>query len=135
MSFDHSCVFQLSIALAVTLPCLFHRMLLDLQGHQDEPIERLDEYLGWALNKSNFSVCSVSLENAWAAMAVSPNTWLGEICYYLAKRSECSAHKESLIQHGLELIEKSIEVAQKLPYAVMYAKKKEDMLKSYAKCS
>lgn len=111
------------------------RMLLDLQGHQDEPVEKLCEYLGWALEEANFSVCSPSLENAWAAMAVSPNTFLGEICYYLAKRTECPEHKDLLIKYGIGLIEKSIEVTRTLPFANMYAIKKLNMLKSYAEDS
>lgn len=104
----------------------FTRMLLDLEGHQDDPIEMIDEYLEWASNESILSVCTASLENAWAAFAVAPNTWLGEICYYLAERPEpqCSKLKEFLVKQGIELIEKSIEATQKLPYAYMYAKKK-----------
>jgi hypothetical protein len=99
-------------------------MLLDLQGNQEEKIERIDEYLTWATDEAIFSVVYSGLENAWASFAVSPNTWLGEICYYLAKRPEGSKYRDQLIKNGLALIEKTVEVTQKLPFANMYAKKK-----------
>lgn len=105
-------------------------MLLDLQGHQDEQIEKIDEYLEWALNESNFSLCSAALENAWAGFCVSPNTLLGEICYYIAKRPEGLNHRAQLIRSGLSLVERTVEVMQ-LPFANMYARKKLDMLKRF----
>jgi hypothetical protein len=111
------------------------RMLLDLQGHQNEPVEKVKEYLDWALEEANFSVCSPSLESAWAAFAVSPNTFLGEICYYLARRADCPEHKDLLIKRGIRLIEASIETTRKLFFANLYANKKLNMFKSYAEDS
>ena len=105
-------------------------MLLDLQGHQHEPIDHVD-YLQWVLSESIFSVCSPSYDKAWSAIAVSPNTWLGEICYYLAKRPECSTHRDQLIKTGLCLMEKAIESTDKLPFANQYAKKKMLVLKRF----
>lgn len=108
-------------------------MLLDLQGHQDEMIERIDEYLEWALNENNFSLCSDVLELAWAAISVSPKSLLGEICYYLAKRPEGSKHRDQLIKSGLTLLEKSVEASDKLPFANRYAKRKLEALKQFQK--
>lgn len=107
-------------------------MLLDLQEHQDQPVEKIDEYFEWALNEDTFSFCSPSFDKAWAAFAVSPSALLGEICYYLAKRSDCPKQQDELINNGMKMLETSVEITQKLICANVYANKKLIMLKDLA---
>lgn len=109
------------------------RTLLDLQGHQNQPVEKIDEYFEWALDEGIFSICPPSFDQAWAAIAVSPSTLLGEICHYLSERSACPTQRCKLINNGLKLMETSIEVTKKLPYANMYANKKLNMLRNQDK--
>eukprot|EP00804_Cyclotella_cryptica_P026046 CCRYP_019305-RA/>CCRYP_019305-RA protein AED:0.20 eAED:0.20 QI:0/0/0/1/0.8/0.72/11/0/1168 len=121
------------VAVSLSKVLLFFSMLLDLQGRQDEQIERIDEYLEWALNESNFALCSDVLELAWAAISVSPNSLLGEICYYLARMPEGFKHRDQLIKSDLILSEKSVEASEKLPFANRYARRKLDVLQKFHK--
>lgn len=105
------------------------RMLLDLQGHQDEPIERIKDYLKWAMSDDIFSVSTSTYDRAWSAFSASPKTLLGEICYFLAKRPECSKERNKLIETGLKLVEASIKDTDNFLFANTYAKKRLDMLR------
>ena len=104
-------------------------MLLDLQGHQDEPIAKVNEYVKWASSEDIFGVSSVAYDKAWCAFSASPKTLLGEICYFLAKRPECSKEKHKLIDNGMKLVEASVKDTDKFLFANTYAKKRLDMLR------
>ena len=107
-------------------------MLLDLQGNQDRPVERIDEYFEWVSDEKNFTICSAFFESAWAAISVSPNVILGEVCYYLAKRSNDVEVRNRLIRNGSGVIAKAVAATESLPWANMHAKKKLQEMKSLA---
>ncbi len=108
-------------------------VLLDLQGNEFANVDKIDEYTEWASDESNMPIQSESLENAWAAMAVSPSVLFGEIYYYLAKRQSNIDVKRRFIQIGKRLMTRTLTKSKSLPFARMYATEKLEKIKAYAK--
>lgn len=108
-------------------------VLLDLQGKEGKEVEQIDEYMVWASDEKNMPIQSASLENAWAAMAVSPSVLFGEIYYYLAKRQEDVDLRIRFIKFGISLMKRTFERHKGLPFATMYSIEKIDTMTTLAK--
>lgn len=102
-------------------------MLLDLQGHQDDKIEKIDEYTSWALDERNF-VLTPSQEVSWAAFSCSPLAIHSEICFFLSKRQIDVEKRNVLFTRAIELMTKSVSNTANLPYANSYAKAKLQLM-------
>jgi len=107
--------------------------VLDLQGREDQDVEKIDEFTSWALDENNFEQKVASCELAWAAYSASPKALLGEICFSLAKRQEVIENKSHLLQKAISLMEQSVANTESMPYSNMYAKKKLDAMKNFQK--
>mmetsp|Transcript_2209 Transcript_2209/g.4203 ORF Transcript_2209/g.4203 Transcript_2209/m.4203 type:complete len:551 (+) Transcript_2209:189-1841(+) len=105
--------------------------VLDLQGREDQDVEKIDEFTSWALDENNFEQKVASCELAWAAYSASPKALLGEICFSLAKRQEVIENKSHLLQKAISLMEQSVANTESMPYSNMYAKKKLDAMKNF----
>ena len=99
-------------------------MLLDLQGNADKEVKRIDEYLGWALEEKNLVIKPAILESAFGAFGITPTAVLGEICFSLGRRRECSEYKDTLYSMAVTFMEKAISNSERIPFANMYAKRK-----------
>jgi len=108
-------------------------VLLDLQGNEFVEVDKIDEYTEWASDERNMPIQSESLENAWAAMAVSPSVLFGEIYYYLAKRQNKVHVRRRFIQIGISLMERTLTKTKSLPFARMYSTEKLENIKAFAK--
>ncbi len=99
-------------------------MLLDLQGNADKEVKRIDEYLGWVLENKNLVIKPAILESAFGAFGITPTAILGEICFSLGGRRECSEYKDTLYSTAEIFMEKAISNSEQIPFANMYAKRK-----------
>merc|ERR1712194_852868 len=105
--------------------------LLDLQGKDNQDVEKIDEYMAWSLNEINLDE-KLPYEMTWASFSASPKAILGESFFSLAKRQEGTESRSRLIQGAASLMEQSVENTQDLPYANMHARKKLDAIKDFA---
>lgn len=108
-------------------------VLLDLQGNEFAEVDKIDEYTEWASDERNMTIQSESLENAWAAMAVSPSVLFGEIYYYLAKRQKKVHVRRHFISIGISLMERTLTKTKSLPFARMYSIEKLENIKALTK--
>lgn len=109
-------------------------MVLDMQGNVDREIERIDEYLEWALDDSNYALNPV-IEGAMGNFSATPLAMFAEVPYHLAKRMEIDLEKRKcLIRTAICVMEKSLENARKcIPYAETYAQEKLAAFRELAK--
>ena len=105
--------------------------MLELQGNEDQEIEKINEYVVWALEEEKFEQKLKSFETVWAAFSASPYAILGEICFSLAKRRECIESRDKLLQKAITLMEQSVASTENMPYSNTYAKKQLARMKTF----
>lgn len=105
--------------------------MLDLQAREGQDQETIDGLALWALDKDKFEGQLKRIEPSTAPYAVSSTTFLGEICFELAKRQPVIEKRRALLQKARGLAEQSVSSTTNIPYANMYARKKLGELLTY----
>ncbi|KAL3763332.1 hypothetical protein ACHAW5_010999 [Stephanodiscus triporus] len=109
-------------------------VLLELQMKEDYDSAKIEEYTAWALDEDNFENKMATLESAWAAFSASPIALHSEICFILGKMQHDDVERRNcLIQKAITLMEKSVAVTAPFAYSNGYAKKKLQVMKSFAR--
>lgn len=102
--------------------------------HDEQENMNIDDYTAWALDGENFEQkITVSLENAWAAFSASPIALHSNICFALCKRQVNPKLRIQLMQKAISLMEKSVASTEHFPCSHMYATKKLEIMKIYAR--
>jgi len=110
-------------------------LTLEVDGDNvDVKDENIADLTLWVLDSENFEDKISRLEVALASFCASPLAIHSEICFDLAKRQLGDEEKRNqLIQKAIRLMQKSIENTAKIPFANNYARKKLEIIESYAK--
>lgn len=115
---------------------IFKPMLvwLELESNVDQESSTIDEYTAWALDGENFEQkIAPSFETAWAAFSCSPIALHSNVCFALGKRQQNTELRMQLIQKAINLMEKSVANTGHFPTSNMYARKKLEVMQTYAR--